>query len=257
MLIRRQLLGFGFAALLALSGCAATQASKPAAAVAQSSTPTRSAHYVDPGTFVLTRVLPPPPANDSGQTRAELDAMLRIQAERPPPIALRAQEDAKVSVFRFKDAVDSDRFAEANLPLTTALFKKVTEDEGLVIGPVKDAFARPRPFVLEPRLNPLIEKSTSASYPSGHATWGYAVGAVLADMLPERRAEIMERAQEYAFNRVIAGVHYPTDVQAGALAGAAFAAMLFASPQFRKEEAAAAAELRTVLGLPPAAAGPK
>jgi len=78
------------------------------------------------------------------------------------------------------------------------------------------------------------------------------VGAVLADMLPEKRAEIMERAQEYAFNRVIAGVHYPTDVQSGALAVAAFAAMLFASPEFRKEEAAAAAELRTVLGLPPA-----
>jgi acid phosphatase (class A) len=177
--------------------------------------------------------------------------MLQIQASRSDLQSARATADAEVSVFRFSDAIGSDRFTAANLPLTTELFKKMGDDEVWAAGSAKDVFARPRPFLLEPKLSPLLKKPSSASYPSGHAAWAFMTGLVLSDMLPEKRAQIMERAREYANNRVVVGVHYPSDVTSGLQSGAALAAVLFSSAEFRKDQVAATKELRAALGFPP------
>ena len=207
--------------------------------------------YVDAKALDLGRLLPPGPANDSAVTRAELDLMLKIQERRTPAEAARAKADAEVSIYRFADALgNTPGFEAKNLPLTQALFKRVLATEGDMVGPGKDYFGRPRPFVLEPRLTPVIAKPMNPSYPSGHTTWARAVGLILADMIPERRPQILARADEYAFNRVVAGVHYPSDVEGGKLAGTALAALLFASPPFVSDYAGARSELRRVLGLP-------
>jgi len=68
---------------------------------------------------------------------------------------------------------------------------------------------------------------------------------------------ILARAEEYAHNRNVGGVHYPSDVQAGQVAGTVIAAMLFACPAFQSEERAAGRELRAALGLPAAPASRK
>jgi acid phosphatase (class A) len=81
--------------------------------------------------------------------------------------------------------------------------------------------------------------------------WSRVVGLLLADMLPEYRARIMARADEFASHRVVAGVHYPTDVEAGKHAGTALAAFLFASPALQADYAEARRELRAALKLPP------
>jgi acid phosphatase (class A) len=231
-----------------LSGCAATpKAPLPAPNPAT----TASAPCVDASTLELRRLLPPPPAAGSAEQRGELDSMLRIQSDRTPAEVEKARADAEVSVFRFADALaNPPHFDARSLPLTAALFREVENEESTVMEPAKAVFARPRPFTAEPRLAPVLERPRSGSYPSGHATWAHVSGLVLADMVPERRAEILQRASEYAHNRVVAGVHYPSDVRAGELAGTALAAMLFACPRFRSEESAATAELRRALQLP-------
>jgi acid phosphatase (class A) len=202
-------------------------------------------------TLKLWRLLPPPPSAGSPQERAELDELLRIQARRTPAQAERARQDAEVTVFRFADALGNPAgFTPANLPLTVRLFRRIDADEAAVLGAAKREFSRPRPFTVEPRLNPVIPRPVSSSYPSGHSTWAYATGLVLADMIPERRAAILARADEFAHNRSVAGVHYLSDVEAGRLAGTTLAAMLFACGPFEVEEAAARAELRKALDLP-------
>jgi acid phosphatase (class A) len=212
--------------------------------------PADTAHCVDPSTLDIARILPPPPAAGSRQERAELDELLRIQAHRSTAQAERAREDAEVSVFRFADALGNpDGFMPDKLPLTVKLFQAIDRDEAHVLGAAKREFARPRPFTVEPRLNPVIARPLSSSYPSGHSTWAYMTGLVLADMVPERRAQILERAAEFAHNRTVAGVHYPSDVVAGRLAGTALATLLFDCPPFERDEAAARTELRKALGL--------
>jgi len=252
--------------LAGLAGCAhwpsqhdsTSAVAAPAAAPAPAAAAPASAHgsaraaYLAPGDLDLYRLLPPPPAAGSAKEREELDELLRIQAHRTRAEAARAQADQQQSVFRFADALGNPpAFAASKLPLTNQLFQALRDAESVAVNPVKDAWARPRPFLTEKRLNPVDEKPSSASYPSGHSTWATVVGIVLADMVPEHRAEIFARAEEIGYHREVGGVHYPSDVAAGRLAGTVLAAHLFASPRFRGDEAAAAAELRTALGLPP------
>jgi len=207
--------------------------------------------YFDAKTLDLGRLLPPAPANDSEITRSEIERMLKIQKERSPAEAQRAADDAKVTIYRFSDALGNPIvFNAKSLPKVDTLFRKVLHEEGAVVQAGKRSFARPRPFVLESRIQPVIDKPTNDSYPSGHTIWARTVGLLLSDMVPEFRGQIMARADEYSFNRVVAGVHYPSDVDAGKLAGTALAAFLFASPAFQADYVDAKKELRAALKLP-------
>ena len=53
---------------------------------------------------------------------------------------------------------------------------------------------------------------TNASFPSGHATAGFASSMLLAMMVPERFQQELVRGAEFANSRVVLGVHYPLDV---------------------------------------------
>ena len=237
--------------LLLLSACA-TLPQRTATPAATSAAQSQQAPYIAPGTLDLAALLPPPPAAGSAAERAELDAMLRIQEARTPAQAERAHKDEQVSIWRFADALGNPpAFNAKQLPVTGAFFARLQHQTASFSSPAKDVFGRPRPFRTEPRLKPVVEMPPSASYPSGHSTWAHTMAVVLADMLPEYRAQIFSRADEYAHNRIVGGVHYPSDVEAGALGGTAIAAAFLASPHFQADEAAAAAELRAALGLPP------
>jgi len=207
--------------------------------------------YFDTSELDLTKLLPPAPANDSATTRADLEEMLKVQQTRSATQSERARADVPATIYRLADALGNPAaFNAKSLPLTDAMFRKVLASELAVVGAAKSRFSRPRPFLLEPKLEPLIDKPSDGSYPSGHSSWARAVALVLADMVPERRAQILARADEYAYNRVVVGVHYPSDVAAGKLAGTAIAAALWVSPNFRADLAAATTELRRALNLP-------
>jgi acid phosphatase (class A) len=229
-------------------------ASTAARTTALPAPPYGSGGYLTAVSLNLYRLLPPPPEAGSAQERAELDELLHLQATRTPAEVQRAQADATVSVFRFADALGNPPgFTPRALPLVAELFDRIGRDEGLFMNPAKDAFGRPRPFLTERRLAPVVAMPPSASYPSGHTTWAICAAIVLSDMVPEKRAQIFARADEYAHNREVGGVHYPSDVAAGHLAGTALALELFDSPRFVEDELVAAGELRQALGLPPLA----
>ena len=44
---------------------------------------------------------------------------------------------------------------------------------------------------------------------------------LLAAMVPEKRAEIFARGWEYGENRLVAGVHFPSDIESGRIAATA------------------------------------
>lgn len=59
------------------------------------------------------------------------------------------------------------------------------------------------------------ELNTSASFPSGHTTFGYSSGIIMAMMLPGQFQNMMYRSSEYGSSRIIMGAHYPLDVIGG------------------------------------------
>ena len=65
------------------------------------------------------------------------------------------------------------------------------------------------------------EEAKTFSYPSGHSTRGYMFGLVLCTVMPEKTSDILDRAQYYAYNRVICGHHWKSDTDASLMLAAA------------------------------------
>jgi membrane-associated phospholipid phosphatase len=62
---------------------------------------------------------------------------------------------------------------------------------------------------------PAQDLTHSASYPSGHTTYGYMESLLLALLVPQRYPQMVVRAAEYGSNRITIGAHYAMDVLGG------------------------------------------
>jgi acid phosphatase (class A) len=132
-----------------------------------------------------------------------------------------------------------------------SLAGQVEDDVRPYVRAAKRHFLRLRPYEVEPRLTPCIhDVRRDLSYPSGHATYGYVMAFLLAEMVPERRTQLMARAQEFAGQRVVCGVHFPSDIEAGRRGAEWLALRFLQDAHYRAAAASAARELRAALNLP-------
>jgi acid phosphatase (class A) len=193
-----------------------------------------------------------PPARDSPATRAELDELLELQKTRTAAEVAAARADRKTEIQRFYGALGFPEGAHPHLPLLLALAARVEDDTRPYVRAAKDKFRRLRPYEIEPRMEPCIDNVRGdLSYPSGHANFGYVMAYLLRDMVPERNAQLMARADEFARQRMVCGVHFRSDIEAGRKGALWLIAAINGNPAYRKDWKAAAAELRNALNLPP------
>jgi undecaprenyl-diphosphatase len=82
---------------------------------------------------------------------------------------------------------------------------------------VKLTVRRPRPQLDElPPLTPVVSK---LSFPSAHATTSFAAATMYSCALPPASPLLYGAAAMFALSRPYLGVHYPSDVLAGAALG--------------------------------------
>ena len=205
--------------------------------------------YFGPEAVDLTVLLVPPPAQDSDVTKAELAEVKALQAAVSDARKQQAIADDDEGYQPFVATTSLASVDPAKIPLTAALIQRVLDTEDVVTSPAKKFFARPRPPLVDDGVKPLIKLSKSNAYPSGHTSNGTAIAIVLSAMVPEKRAELMARAEDYSLSRLIVGVHYRSDLAAGYASGALIAKELEQNADFQKEFAPARADLRAALGL--------
>ena len=84
---------------------------------------------------------------------------------------------------------------------------------------IKPIVCRPRPFLTVPGLEAIVPLPLSFSFPSGHACAGFCGAVVLTRFRGGKLAPIFLLAVVIALSRIYVGVHYPSDIVAGALVG--------------------------------------
>lgn len=88
---------------------------------------------------------------------------------------------------------------------------------------LKARTSRPRPFMVSDHIIRRVPPLDEYSFPSGHTLHAVAFSLVLLSYLPEWFWIVVPFSLLVAASRPILGLHYPSDVLAGALVGATVA----------------------------------
>lgn len=235
-------------------------------------------HYLLASRVDIVALLPPPPAADSAQQQADLQAVLQAQrAAHADGTVEHAVGDVEQSCGRFSDAIGDD-LTSSRYAKPLAFLNDAASQGASISAPAKRYWKRTRPYAYSDQVEPLgdvspqsktpaidvggkmspdNEKEKAAfalahsSYPSGHTTFGTLCAILLVEMVPEKREALFARSRDYAHSRMVVGAHFPTDLEAGQIAGTLAAQQLLQDARFRRDLAAARSSLRATLGLPP------
>ena len=92
---------------------------------------------------------------------------------------------------------------------------------------LKGKTLRPRPFEVHQDIYMTGKPLDKFSFPSGHTLHAVVFGLVAINYYPALSFIIMPFVSMVALSRVVLGLHYPSDVLAGALIGSLIAALSF------------------------------
>lgn len=183
-------------------------------------------------------ILPPPPTENSVaflQDKADYETGRVLKNKERTELAAK---DANYKNFgqAFSEAFGMVISAERTPVLYMLLSEVLQDSHDYAMRSAKDHYMRVRPFVLykNPTCTPEQDNkmAKTGSYPSGHASFGWATALVLAEINPARETEILKRGMDFGESRVVCGAHWQSDVDSGRIMGAAVVAALHANPRF-------------------------
>lgn len=207
------------AALAALSACAGAR-SKP-----------EQVSYLD---AAIETVQPAPaPAPGSETDKTDLATLRDWQLKRTPAqcAAAAAQPHATYEEFFGQAGL----FGTPTPPAVSAFFDRLHHELYLEVTVIKKRNARPRPYNRDASLSPCLGKWDDYAYPSGHALNSRVFADILSELAPSRTGEFRALSDQAALNRVIGGVHHPSDIEAGKLLGDRLFAEYMKNPAFRAD----------------------
>ena len=237
--------------------------------LAPAPTPGVAAHRqrLSPGTYMsgatlpdTTLILPPPPLPGSPAQAAD-DAVFHE--------ARKLQGTARWTLARNDARLDTaDVLADFSCALGFAVDTKTAptlvfllSHAGADMGPEldrsKNLWKRHRPYVGND-LPICVQRHGSLddnpSYPSGHTSLEYGAALILAELVPDRAAQILQRGRTLSESRLICGVHWLSDVQGGFLEASSLVAALHGSEKFRADMDRARVEIAAARTRSPAVA---
>ena len=166
------------------------------------------------------------PAKGSSEEAADYAEILKWQNERTTEECnlANSQHSAKItSMFAYEGGPLTLKEAKS----LQRRFLKEYGEISLNVYRAKKMFNRLRPYDANPEVKPCIDLEGSSAYPSGHTTMARAMALLIATVYPERKEALLKTADQAALNRIIGGVHHPSDVVAGKKLGDALFKLIY------------------------------
>lgn len=189
--------------------------------------------YLAAGDVDLSKV-PPPPGLESSEARRDLEILLSFQSTRSPEECARGSFEAPGVAEAFFGPPYGPIGLEEALKLRE--FHEILHQEAKAFyRPLKRKYARLRPYESSELVSPCIPLGSSESYPSGHAASAVLSSLVYGELFPELRLDFLLRGETIADDRLLGGVHYPSDVKWGKFIGRLVFEALMKNPEFRAD----------------------
>ena len=185
------------------------------------------------------KILPPAPV--AGTTRYEADRTMFLGTRKlkdTPRWALALNDDNGAGLLKDMSCALGVELTAQTAPKIMSMIPRIARDASRATNVPKDIYKRQRPYLVDE--GPIcIAKSDFLSknpdYPSGHVTYGWTVGLILAELAPDRATEILVRARAFGESRLVCGVHNMSAVEAGRTNGSIVVAGLHGSAEFRRD----------------------
>ncbi|MDO9223821.1 MAG: phosphatase PAP2 family protein [Caulobacter sp.] len=215
--------------------------------------------YLTPEAVDTIVVLPAPPAAGSAEAEADRAVFRATRAlEGTPRWTLAVADLPERNILKNLSCAIGADLKPLAMPKLTGLLFRMGADVSRAVSRPKALYQRPRPYLVDDGAICATKNdrlAASPDYPSGHATWSWSVGLVMAELVPERSSAILTRARAFGESRIVCGVHNASSVAAGRMNAAAVVAALHGSPAFRDDLAGARREVARALEHPRAPKG--
>jgi hypothetical protein len=155
------------------------------------------------------KLQPPPSSNFLDVQRLHVMKGLRTELA-----VQEIQEEADDPTPKFWAAAGVSPDSNPKLARTISIIQPLAAS---IVLDLKAQFARMRANEVDPSLTTVVPVPWHKAYPSGHATQSFLTAYAFAQSYPEKEAVFMRLASKVAINREIAGLHYSTDTDAGAV----------------------------------------
>lgn len=223
-------------------------------AAAQAPAPVRSSlgqGYLPAGAAPDSMALvPPPPAPGSLAAARDEAAAAEALALRGSPRWTLATSDAELrgaAATATMSCAAGRRIGPTETPVLDRLLRRAAADLGLSTAAAKRQYKRARPFTVNGATTCTPDMETvlrgDFSYPSGHSAIGFGWGLILAELVPDRAAQLTARGRAFGDSRRICNAHWLSDTEEARVVAAAMVARLHAERAFMADMVKAKREL--------------
>lgn len=164
----------------------------------------------------IAEIIGPDPKAGSTEYKDDFDVLFHYQQNRTAQDCALASRDMKLSLETLYGGEVGILNPEEVKKLSSFLLKAYAST-GANAHLAKSIYKRPRPYKANPLIIPCIDLESSYAYPSGHSLFAQLYGRIVSRVYPARAEALMKRSLEFSMNRVLGGVHHPSDVKAAHL----------------------------------------
>lgn len=191
---------------------------------------------------------PGPPDDDPDALVQEIKFMMS------PPVLLHRNRRMAEIIAQAQDAsvywTDMLMLTPAARPWTCLLLRIAQLVGQMVAMHFKHKYMRARPVQVYPAIMPPVLTPAHPSYPNAHALQSQLISRSISMACPAFGEPLMALAERVGENRVIAGLHFPSDTDKSIRIAEQLMPLLGAGAEFKKALAGAATELKGLFTYP-------